>query len=133
MKKVMLACLAVLVLAGCNESDNKVISYGQSEISQNLKDPNSGIFRNSFFNKDERMPDDGVSGYVCGEVNAKNAFGAYAGFTPFYIHVTVKTRWLFPALGVLRGSSNPAIISEAGDPEAHLYALKLYASKCGKE
>jgi hypothetical protein len=131
MKKLLIAVLA-LGLVGCNESDEKVIAYGQNEISQNLKDPTSPLFREVFFHKDEKMPDNGVSGYVCGQLNAKNSFGAYIGYSPFYIHVTVKTRWFLPALGVLRGSSDPGILSASDKPEERIVALESYISKCGK-
>ncbi|WP_157960974.1 hypothetical protein [Rahnella sp. AN3-3W3] len=53
MRKLLIAVLA-LGLAGCNESDEKVIAYGQNEISQNLKDPTSPLFRDVFFHKDEK-------------------------------------------------------------------------------
>ena len=131
MKNILIAVLA-LGLAGCNESDEKVIAYGQNEISQNLKDPTSPLFRDVFFHKDEKMPGDGVSGYVCGQLNAKNSFGAYNGYNPFYIHVTVKTRWLLPALGVLRGSSDPWVLVSSDSSQEQQLALQTYMSKCGK-
>lgn len=43
-------------------------------VKRSLRDPDSAQFRN-------------VSG-GCGEVNAKNAYGAMAGFEPFYVRVT---------------------------------------------
>lgn len=41
-------------------------------VKRSLRDPDSAKFRN-------------VAG-SCGEVNAKNAYGAMAGFEPFHVH-----------------------------------------------
>lgn len=51
------------------------ISVAQSQVTSELIDPNSAQFRdmNDFGN------------YVCGEVNARNSFGGYTGFQPFYV------------------------------------------------
>lgn len=48
-----------------------VIRVGQSAVESRLKDAESAKFRNQFVGK---------SGVPCGEVNAKNGFGAYNGF-----------------------------------------------------
>lgn len=51
------------------------ISFAQSQVTAELIDPNSAQFRevNDFGN------------HVCGEVNARNSFGGYTGFQPFYV------------------------------------------------
>lgn len=53
-------------------------------ISRDLRDPGSAEFRNvrTYRQHDPRER------AVCGEVNAKNAFGGYAGFRPFVAVVT---------------------------------------------
>ena len=83
-KKIFIAAASismVLMLSGCQPSDSKAISLGQKEITYAMKDPTSVIFRNDKFVGRKDHDDGKVTGYVCGEVNAKNAFGAYAGFT----------------------------------------------------
>lgn len=49
-------------------------------VTKNFKDDESARFR------DVLMTTDDVTGekYVCGFVNGKNSYGAYAGYTPFY-------------------------------------------------
>ncbi len=51
---------------------------GKEAVRYLLKDPDSAKFRNVFFHKGP----DGVP-MTCGEVNSRNAFGAYAGFQHF--------------------------------------------------
>jgi peptidoglycan hydrolase-like protein with peptidoglycan-binding domain len=50
----------------------------KEDVAQNLRDPSSVIIRNVF------GVDDAGTEYVCGEVNGKNAYGGYAGYTWFY-------------------------------------------------
>ncbi|QOI55934.1 hypothetical protein [Rouxiella badensis] len=129
MRKFALATLGALLLSGCNPSDSKVIDYGKEAIAQQLKDPASANFRNVIFHKDSVQPSDGVSGYVCGEVNGKNSFGGYVGFGRFYIHVLLKTRWVIPAFGVLKGASDPALINSPSQQNES----QNYFTKCGGE
>lgn len=54
----------------------------EAEISYDLKDPSSARFRG--LRAEQRQLDNGnTSVFVCGEVNAKNSFGAYVGYRPF--------------------------------------------------
>ncbi|WGL54589.1 hypothetical protein [Kluyvera intermedia] len=94
MKKVMFL-IALCVLAGCKPGADKAISIGQKEVSAVMKDPDSAKFRNvKFIQKDEA--DDGtVNGYVCGEINSKNSYGAYAGFSPFMVNLAMKSKGIF--------------------------------------
>ena len=64
MKKVLILWLLV-GLVGCN----KLESQAKKAVESQLKDPDSAKFQNL----------DGI----CGEVNAKNSFGAYGGFKKF--------------------------------------------------
>lgn len=61
--------------------DAALIVRGQAEAKALLKDPDSAQFRNVHIGID-------ILGNkkVCGEINAKNAFGGYTGFTPFVFH-----------------------------------------------
>lgn len=65
--------------------DEKTISAVQDVVRQSLKDPDSAKFQNV------RLRDFEGGKVVCGEVNGKNSYGAYAGFTPFVGGITGST------------------------------------------
>lgn len=69
MKKVIFSALLLIGLVGCSNADaeNTTINV----VKGSLKDPDSAKFQN-------------ING-ACGEVNAKNSYGAYPGFKKFYI------------------------------------------------
>lgn len=52
-------------------------------ITKDLKDPDSAKFRNEFIRKFTN-PEGKAIFMVCGEINAKNSYGGYTGFTPYY-------------------------------------------------
>lgn len=56
-------------------------------VRNRLKDPASAQFR------DVRLVEFSFGQVVCGEVNAKNAFGGYVGFTPFVSDVIEVVFW----------------------------------------
>lgn len=72
-KRGMTLALVVFgaLISGCGD---KKVAEAKSAIEVILKDPSSAQYRNL------RVYSEGV---VCGEVNAKNSMGGYAGFTPF--------------------------------------------------
>lgn len=53
------------------------VSKAKATVTNRFKDPDSAKFRNLF------ISDKGVT-TLCGEVNAKNSYGAYVGFRRFY-------------------------------------------------
>lgn len=67
MRRLALVALAGLVLAGCGKGD---IDLAREAVAEKLNDPGSAQFRNERSEK---------GGWVCGEVNGKNAFGGYIG------------------------------------------------------
>ena len=73
MKKIVLAALLLGACQFVPGSDQQKISAAEKSVAEQLRDPASAQFRNS------RIKD----GWVCGEVNGKNAYGAYAGFQRF--------------------------------------------------
>lgn len=88
MKRLLLAFL----VAGCVNTQPVTtsraalapdeIEFVRSGIADAMKDPGSAQFRNwTAYNvsNGDRI--------VCGEVNAKNSFGAYVGFDPFYVRL----------------------------------------------
>ncbi|KAB8306096.1 hypothetical protein EH228_17540 [Erwinia endophytica] len=93
--------LLSILLLGCKPSNDQAITFGSRDLASTLKDPDSVKFRGVRFIEDIGTKPSYKSGYVCGELNAKNSYGAYVGFQPFYIHVFTKTRWIFPLLGVI--------------------------------
>lgn len=95
MNKILLALAIPLVLAGCKPGEEKAISLAQSEVSANLLDPGSAQFRNVKVAKMTDAEDGRVISVVCGEINGKNGFGAYAGFHPFFVELTMKSKGMF--------------------------------------
>lgn len=78
-KRVRLTAVQVVIcaLCACEKSDPpeaKAIERAKELVSQSLIDPQSVQYRNV------KALSEGV---VCGEVNAKNRLGGYAGFRPF--------------------------------------------------
>nr|WP_286037793.1 hypothetical protein [Enterobacter cloacae] len=84
-----------LVLAGCKPGEEKAISLAQSEVSANLLDPSSAQFRNVKVAKMMDADEGQVFAVVCGEINGKNGFGAYAGFHPFFVELNMKSKGFF--------------------------------------
>ncbi|EOZ7525305.1 membrane lipoprotein lipid attachment site-containing protein [Enterobacter quasiroggenkampii] len=95
MKKILLALVIPLVLAGCKPGEEKAISLAKSEVAANLKDPASAQFRDVKVAKMTDAEDGRVVAVVCGEVNGKNGFGAYAGFHPFFVELNMKSKGIF--------------------------------------
>lgn len=58
-------------------SERDAISEAMASITKKLKDPGSAQFRNVEMRLFEGKP------IICGEVNAKNSYGGYTGFTRF--------------------------------------------------
>lgn len=95
MKKLLLTLVIPLVLAGCKPGKEKAISLAKSEVAANLKDPASAQFRNVKVSKMTDAEDGHVIAVVCGEINGKNGFGAYAGFHPFFVELNMKSKGIF--------------------------------------
>lgn len=95
MNKILLALVIPLVLAVCKPGEEKAISLAKSEVAANLKDPASAQFRNVEVSKMTDAEDGRVVAVVCGEINGKNGFGAYAGFHPFFVELNMKSKGIF--------------------------------------
>jgi hypothetical protein len=91
MSRFFVFALAATLLAGCVSTADHVaaqrvtltapqIAVAKEVVSHDLKDPNSAQFRNiygfQYQGQDLTM--------VCGEMNAKNSYGGYGGFTYFF-------------------------------------------------
>ena len=73
----------------CNEGKDarclaKRIVEAKGEVTHDFLDPASVQWRSLYFSKGA-YPDNVVA--ICGEVNGKNSYGAYAGYRPFYVLV----------------------------------------------
>lgn len=82
MKKIVLMSLVFLsssLLFAETYNEKALIEKSKKQVLNQLKDPDSAKFRNVFA-KDKTL--------VCGEVNAKNSYGGYNGFTFFYSHIS---------------------------------------------
>lgn len=75
--------IVVMFLAGCHwspGSESSRIREAQEVVARELRDPGSAQFRDVR----EVELDNGMLAY-CGEVNGKNAFGAYSGYRAFVL------------------------------------------------
>ncbi len=75
MKKIAFIALLAISISACEDSTEKEI---KEYVASQLKDPKSTEFRNVKLKKNS------IAGSVmCGELNSKNSYGAYAGFKRF--------------------------------------------------
>ena len=88
-------------------------------LKAELKDPDSARFRNVRRVPFMGMPSDAVSKVYCGEVNAKNAMGGYAGFGDFAVNFADQP------------DQRHVIIVESGDRASEIW-YKLLCFKDGK-
>ncbi|EIJ9543839.1 hypothetical protein NCH56_004117 [Salmonella enterica] len=92
---VSAAIAAVLMLSGCKPSDEKAIELAHKEMADSMKDPGSVLFRNDKFVGRQEHDDGKVTGFVCGELNAKNSYGAYVGFTSYLVELEMTPKGTF--------------------------------------
>ncbi|WP_024696142.1 hypothetical protein [Pseudomonas syringae] len=78
MLKIVLLAAALGALTACGGGD---ISKAQSAVKKDLFDGETARFRED---RVLYMPPNKTK-VVCGEVNAKNKFGAYVGFQPYVV------------------------------------------------
>lgn len=83
MRKVALIFIISALLVGCGDNEQAAISQAKKSIARMLKDPDSAKFEDVTLKRSEESVDNQPIGYVCGYVNGKNAFGAYAGSVRF--------------------------------------------------
>ena len=114
LSKRYLSLMGVICLAACAGIDRVGSEVSLPATAQNIvaqavrdqmKDPNSVEFRNwhAFESQNGLL--------ICGEVNAKNSFGGYVGFTHFVAHASPDGRLLTsPATSSLSGGGPDAMI-----------------------
>lgn len=76
MKKLVAALLLIAWAAQAQAPDPR-IEAAQAKLSMKMKDPESTRYVDVVISE--------KGGLVCGWVNAKNSYGAYVGFKPFYV------------------------------------------------
>ena len=114
-------------LVGCKPGADKAVELGQKEVASSMRDPDSAKFRYVRFVQKDEAADGAVVGYVCGQVNAKNAFGAYAGFAPFEMELSMKSKGFF-SKGVTYSVFNKQLYSDPGQVN-----MAEYTKKCGPD
>ena len=111
-------------LVGCSSSEAEYIKWAQEAVSNKLKDPASAQYGRTFVvpasEKSEKFSDMRV---VCGEVNAKNAYGGYTGATRYIV--------LFgkPVSG---GGTAVLDVEMEKQPEDELFTKVWWGQDCGK-
>lgn len=79
----LLATFVTAALGDMTDDEQTHVLQAKRFFIDRLKDPDSAQFRNLVVRK--IFKDNGTVLYnVCGEINAKNSFGGYVGFRPFY-------------------------------------------------
>ena len=78
-----LTVLALLAsVGGCRVNDAMALDVAQGMLAKQLKDPDSAQFRGAYLANMTQVGDE-HSGWMCGEVNARNGFGGYSGYQRF--------------------------------------------------
>ena len=90
--RVPLAATLALTLVACTPGETVMVTpvaltdqetaLAQAAVANRLRDPMSAQFREI---AGYALPDGGR--IVCGELNARNGFGGYNGFAPFYVRL----------------------------------------------
>ncbi|MDQ2324994.1 hypothetical protein RBI98_09375 [Citrobacter koseri] len=127
-----IAIVMFSAISGFRPMDYQLEKYGISAFRQALKDPESAQFRNIKLVKSEQKGGLYKGGYVCGEFNAKNGFGAYGGFHRFYVHVGARTRFLIPLFGITHWESDMGFVKENGSLDEKISSLKSFIDRCAQ-
>jgi len=84
-------------------NDDKTSTYVKEAVGEYLKDPFSAQYRNL-----NRLP----SGTICGEVNAKNSYGAYTGWSTFRVSKPIEISGkLMGGFALLGGPKAPLVVA----------------------
>lgn len=85
MRAACMLMAALLLVAGCGSDEDNAKAVAEKVIAKTLKDPDSAKF-SDVYTVEEKSTDPKIRSIaVCGLVNAKNSFGAYAGPTRFVV------------------------------------------------
>ncbi|MGO2306149.1 MAG: hypothetical protein ACTH5W_15780 [Providencia sp.] len=107
---VIVVFLLILVVSNSRDpSDSDAISFAKKRVSESMKDPSSTEFRSVDFFPSTPNQKEEIYGFVCGSVNAKNSFGAYAGFNRFHMNISVSNNGRSATM-------SPPLIEDPADP-----------------
>jgi len=67
-------------------TEEEAIKKAQAVVANKLKDPDSAKFRNVVIKQNYTR-----AKFICGQVNGKNSYGAYAGFSQFVSGISEAT------------------------------------------
>lgn len=82
---------AHVAAAELNNAEKAALLNARKEVTRNLKDPDSALFRNVYL-----IVKKGSDKYfVCGEINAKNYYGGYVGYDKFSATGNGKVHFLY--------------------------------------
>ena len=86
MKKLMILVLMVSqsVSAQLDDEMKDSLAHAHKQIERNLKDADSAKYRAEYLLESTRKDGSKYFG-VCGEINAKNSYGGYIGYVPYYV------------------------------------------------
>ena len=100
----------LLAIAACSPTSSaprdpnaELLAKAEEGILSQLKDPESAQFRNLLLNGQN---------VVCGEVNARNSFGGYSGFSAFWYDSGTGETFLFDPNQDGRGKAYDALMFE---------------------
>lgn len=113
--------LGAVVLTACSDSENSKLAQQKREfVVQQMLDPSTAQF------KDEKLT---KQGWLCGQINSKNAFGAYVGFKRFAAR-NFDDAWI-EGLGYAGkpGADSTAHLLEAMDAQIRVLGEILEATK----
>ena len=114
--KKLLAILPLIVLAACAGVDHvgpevplppAAKASVRKAMANQMKDPESAEFRDWHAFQSQK----GL--LVCGEVNAKNSYGGYVGFTHFVAHASADGRLLTPAAVASTSGAGPDALTDS--------------------
>lgn len=92
MKRLALGLAASTLITGCavqmastplKNAPTSSLGIAQAAARDVLKDPDSAKFKNSY--QAYRLENGDL--VICGEMNAKNSFGGYVGYEPYYVRL----------------------------------------------
>ncbi|TKI02661.1 hypothetical protein [Martelella alba] len=114
--RILVLLIVSFWLTACGQENNDPTQLGKKSVMSALKDPGSADFRNLHYYVKTQNKDGTTVGFVCGEVNAKNSFGAYTGFKKFMVPAGV---------GVKKAVASDAIIESDNG-----FVLTLIENSC---
>lgn len=126
-KLIVLALAALPMLVGCKPGEDKAIDLAQKEIAMDMKDPDSAKFRFVRVVQTKENEDGTVMALVCGQVNAKNGFGAYAGFHSFMIDLSMKPKGFFDKSVTYKVGHKKLSVEDDGSD------IPVYRQLCGED